>query len=82
MKWTRDFTEPTEDPDEFETLVLKAVEMIRDDGSIYVSHKDICRYNRWNFSRRTSQRIGRVLNSKFSLIRVSNRTIYMMPEAA
>lgn len=82
MKWTRGFTEPPEDPDMFETLVLKAVEMIRDDGSNYISHKDICLYNRWYFSRRTSQRIGRVLNNRFSLIRISNRTIYMMPEAA
>lgn len=82
MIWSKNFTEPPENPEEFEAAVLKAVEKMRNDGSIWVSHKDICLYNRWVFSINTSRRIGAVLNSKFSLIRISNRTIYRIPEAA
>jgi len=82
MIWSKEKVEPPENNEEFETSVLRAIESMRNDGSIYFSYRDICQYNRWVISRMTSKRIGQVLNSKFSLIRMNNQNTYRIPEAA
>lgn len=82
MKPCKDWEEPPENNEEFESAVLRAIKTIKNDGSNSFSHKDICNYNKWNFTWRTSRRIGILLNSKFSLIRVNSRSTYSIPEVA
>lgn len=70
------------DQDEFERKVIEAIRVMNQEGSVYISHMDICYYNNWICNVGTSRRIGMFLKRKLALIKVNTRNSYKIPEAA
>ena len=69
------------DDAEFEATVISAINGLSIDGSVYISHRDICYYNGWHCTPATSRRIGILLKHRLCLIKVNSRN-YKIPEAA
>lgn len=70
------------DQNEFEAAVAATLRTMALDGSVYISHNDICYYNNWQCTAATSRRIGILLKNKMALIRVNSRNTYRLPEVA
>ena len=63
-----------DDPKVFESAIKETIRQMADDGSLYVTPRDVCQYNNWIYSLSTAAQISYMLRERCHLQKATRKS--------